>query len=421
MNLADDAASDALSRSSSRATRRKPLPSRAKALRERPPLERGVTDTFLVNEQGSDSPADRAVDENIQRHELRRRHTEGPGGAALATIPPERRLSRSNSEPHVDMDLAYGELPGDEPSQLPPPVAPAHNIEEQVELRQKMSKLTTLLDEANCVQHSVTAMIETLQRDPDALAAVALTLAEISTLARKVAPGVLKSLRATFPAAVALLASPQFMIAAGVGVGVTIVALGGYKIIKRIRANQDEAAAAAGQDEPLALGELHAPELSRIELWRRGIAEEHASSAGTTVDGEYVTPLAERRLIAEGVLDPRLPSPPVSPTTKSHADDDAKSRRSTATHRTSASAAPGRKPRAKSDGKVRPAKSVRSERSERTAKSSRSRSVREPGEHHHRHHHHHGGKGEEKEKEKEEKRRKPSGGGLAMLFKPYGS
>jgi len=156
--------------------------------------------------------------------------------------------------------------------------------------------LTRMLEEAHCLQHSATTTIERLQQNPDALAAVALTLAEISNLARKMAPGALGSLAKTFPAAVALVMSPQFLIATGVGVGVVVVALGGYKIVKRI---QDQRAL----EKEDKLLEMPAG-LDRIEMWRRGIADVESASVGTTVDGEFITPEAGRRLIEEGKIAP---------------------------------------------------------------------------------------------------------------------
>ena len=107
-------------------------------------------------------------------------------------------------------------------------------------LKGEMSKLTQLLDEANCLQYTATTMIDHLQKNPEALAAVGLTLAEISQLARKVGPKALMSMKTAFPAVVALLASPEFLIAGGVAVGVTVVMLGGYKIIKRIKQKKEE-------------------------------------------------------------------------------------------------------------------------------------------------------------------------------------
>ena len=152
-----------------------------------------------------------------------------------------------------------------------------------------------LLDEANCAQHSVKAMIEHLQKNPDAMAAVALTLAEISNIAAKMAPGALTALKGSAPAVFALLASPQFLIAAGVGIGVTVVMLGGYKIIKKIKA-KNAAGKEGSMDEAL---EIDGEEVGRIKAWRRGIvatddgdAHSEVLSVGTSVDGEFITPLA---------------------------------------------------------------------------------------------------------------------------------
>ncbi|KAI9871715.1 MAG: hypothetical protein M1823_008366, partial [Watsoniomyces obsoletus] len=97
-----------------------------------------------------------------------------------------------------------------------------------------------LLDEANCAQHSVKAIVLHLQKNPDAMAAVALTLAEISNIASKMAPGALAVLKTGAPTVFAILAAPEFLIAVGVGVGLTVVMFGGYKIIKKIKAGRAE-------------------------------------------------------------------------------------------------------------------------------------------------------------------------------------
>jgi hypothetical protein len=207
--------------------------------------------------------------------------------------------------------MAYGTLP--------PIVAVKHTATE-AELRGKMSKVTQLLDEANCLQYTATAMIEHLQKNPDALAAVGLSLAEISALVRKVGPVALMNLKTAYPAVVALLASPQFLIAGGLAVGVTIVMLGGYKIIKKIKAQKE----LDNEDNMAQLREIET-EVSQIEVWRRGIAEAKAESVGTTVEGEFITPHAERRLIDEGVLRPEDLKP--------HAPRRAKSERSHRTRR----------------------------------------------------------------------------------------
>lgn len=295
--------------------------------------------------------------------ELMRRHTDMP------IHEPRAKTSRSHSEPHIDMDLAYGDLP-------PPHPSDTHDDEE---LREKASKLTKLLDECNCLQHSVTTTIDSLQKNPDALAAVALTLSEISAIATKMGPSVLPLLKTSFPAVAALLVSPQFMIAGGVAIGVTIVALGGYKIIRKIQAQNETPAPAPIAmpvrapiaEDPYELDELEqleSKELSRIEIWRRGIAEVEAESAGTTVDGEFITPGATRQLVAAGVLD----------------GDDMKSRRSS---------------RRRSHGESHRAKSVRSSAS---ASTSRSKSTKE------------------KEKDRDGKpKKKRELSGLRMLFRSH--
>lgn len=360
IRLDDDARSHA---SSHRSKHSKAATHRSKSHKlpqSRPPLERGYTDSFYANDDSSPRRSrhrfeDDLAGEGEEGHikELARRHTE-------AIVPVKRADStRRKSDSGIDMDLCYGDVP---------PPLPDKRYEE-VELREKASKITMLLDEANCLQYSVTTMVENLQKNPDALAAVALTLGEISTMLRKMGPSVLPVLAKSFPAVVALLASPQFMIAGGVAVGVTIVALGGFKIVKKLQAQKDmqgepmampmSAGAGAGAgdgvgmggpvvEEPLMLEELEPPELSRIEVWRRGIADVEAESAGTSVDGEFITPGATRTLVAEGVLD----------------EDDIKSRRSA---------------RSKRDGEHRSSKSHRAKstysekttHSEKTTKSSK--------------------------------------------------
>jgi hypothetical protein len=207
----------------------------------------------------------------------------------LARLPQNRQGApvRSLSTTAIDMDLAYGDY---HPSSITP--LPFQGVEEK-ELLTLVDKARLLLDEANCAQHSVKAMIEHLQKNPDAMAAVALTLAEISNIASKMAPGVLTALKGSAPAVFALLASPQFLIAAGVGIGVTVVMLGGYKIIKKIKA-KNAANKEGSMDEMM---EIDGDEIGRINAWRRGIvapegADAETASVGTSVDGEYITPLA---------------------------------------------------------------------------------------------------------------------------------
>jgi len=207
--------------------------------------------------------------------ELARRHT------TMYDIPGHRSAPispiRSRSADGIDMNLAYGELPHD---------LVVARTGDEAELKGLVGTVTKLLDEAKCVHYSVTAIIANLQKNPEAMAAVALTLAEISNIVTKMSPGAVMAMKGSAPAVFALLASPQFLIAAGVGVGVTIVALGGYKIIKKIKAKH--AKEEVGVDEMIEIG----GDINRIENWRRGISEAEERSVGTSVEGEFITPMA---------------------------------------------------------------------------------------------------------------------------------
>ncbi|EXJ72686.1 uncharacterized protein A1O5_03833 [Cladophialophora psammophila CBS 110553] len=214
---------------------------------------------------------------------LVRRTTDLPLDTHRSNRPPP---VRSHSVSDVDMDLAYGEF-HPESLMLDPKV-------EQKLQKQEMSSLVTkckmLMDEANCAQHSVRATITHLQTNPDSMAAVALTLAEISNLAGKMAPGALAAFKAGAPSVFAMLAAPEFLIAVGVGVGITVVMFGGYKIIKKIRARVSDKEEDA-MDEMLDVNEL-----DRIEHWRRGIPDTETASVATSVEGEFITPLAARSM-----------------------------------------------------------------------------------------------------------------------------
>jgi hypothetical protein len=194
---------------------------------------------------------------------------------------PEYGSPQPMSTPHVtddiDMHLAYGDVP-------------RPNTPKEQELQGLMSRFDKLMIEAQCVQHSAATIFSSLQANPEAMAAVALTLAEISSLTTKMGPGILSMLKVSSPAIFALLASPQFLIATGVAVGVTIVMFGGYKIIKQIQQNAAENKEASQMEEALVFD----GQLSSIESWRRGIADAEAESVSTSVDGEFITPEAMR-------------------------------------------------------------------------------------------------------------------------------
>ena len=212
-------------------------------------------------------------------------------------LPPRRphTARRSNSASAIDMDLAYGEF---HPESLG--VATVPQPRQKEELSSLVMKAKMLLDEANCAQHSVKAIIAHLQKNPDAMAAVALTLAEISNVVSKMAPGALTGLKVAAPSVFALLAAPEFLIAVGVSVGITVVMFGGYKIIKKIKA-RNAADKDDGADEMLEIG----ADVNRIEHWRRGIADVETASVGTSVEGEFITPMAAASM-GHLPVDPRV-------------------------------------------------------------------------------------------------------------------
>ena len=211
------------------------------------------------------------------RKELVRRHTDRESEFTPPPTP-TRALTTPAAVEEIDLDLAYGDIP---------PPLPVATIDEEAEFKSLVNKVKKLLEEADCLQHTAAVTIANLKKNPDAMAAIALTLAEISNLATKMAPGAVFALKGSAPAVFALLTCPQFLIGGGVAVGLTVVAFGGYKVVKKIKANRS-AKEDPGMDEMLDIS----GEVNRIDNWRRGIAEVEAQSVGTSVDGEFITPHA---------------------------------------------------------------------------------------------------------------------------------
>ncbi|ODM15011.1 hypothetical protein SI65_09506 [Aspergillus cristatus] len=230
---------------------------------------------------------------------LPRRHTQPIMGTR--DVPQQRPpTGRTMSDADIDMDLAYGDYNPEAmvPRNPGPPGAasPANNMQlqkiEDPELNSLVNRAQMLLEEAECLHYSATTAMSQLQQHPDAMAAVALTLAEISNLIGKMAPAAISMLKTSAPAVWALLASPQFLIAAGVGIGATIVMFGGYKIIKQIGgggSNENKPKAIEEPERPEDLMEINTECLSSVEMWRRGVADVEANSVGTKVDGEFIT------------------------------------------------------------------------------------------------------------------------------------
>ena len=251
--------------------------SSGKSSRSGHPSKRPATERHHTTPLSPRSSTFDAGGNSSPRKELVRRHTDRESGFSPPATP-RRAFTTSAAVEEIDMDLAYGDVP---------PPLPVTTIDEQAELDGLVNKVKKLLQEADCLQYTATTTISNLQKNPDAMAAVALTLAEISNVLTKMAPGALFALKGSAPTVFALLACPQFLIGTGVVVGLTVVAFGSYKIVKRIKANHS-AKEDPGMDEMLEIS----GDLNRIDNWRRGIAEVEAQSAGTSVDGEFITPHA---------------------------------------------------------------------------------------------------------------------------------
>lgn len=225
---------------------------------------------------------------------------------------------------NIDMHLAYGNIP--------PDLASRQDLDPKVKertARQLISKIEVLLDEAHCLQHSASTTIRQLQKKPDAAAAVALTLAELSKALAKTSPAILGLLKGKSPAVFALLASPQFLIGTSIAIGLTVVLFGGWKIVKKINKGPQALNAAptvgpgptplrrsqgsygVGFDEAMVIEE----DLSMIESWRRGI---EPFGDNESADVELITPTAHRAAQKDHH--------------RSSGDDD-KSRRSSRSHR----------------------------------------------------------------------------------------
>ncbi|KAK4195850.1 hypothetical protein QBC40DRAFT_15165 [Triangularia verruculosa] len=274
--------------------------------------------------------------------------SKAPSKAPSAAPGPGALVHRSRTEPvlpttvkkkkSIDMDLAYGSIPPDLAQRhdlAPKDMAASRSIhsagitmvdqetevDPQVDIDPQeaqalglMDKIEDFLQEADCVHASATNMIESLQKKPEAAAAVALSLAELSALVGKMSPAFLAFLKGGSPAVFALLASPQFLIGAGVAAGITVVMFGGWKIVKKMTGNasaakeqpiamkalpmasgapqheqrlrelegQTQPQSEASYEEPAAVDEVQ--ELSSIEMWRRGI--EPSFVEGTAAPGD---------------------------------------------------------------------------------------------------------------------------------------
>ncbi|KIH89130.1 hypothetical protein SPBR_06911 [Sporothrix brasiliensis 5110] len=246
----------------------------------------------------------------------------------------------------IDTNLAYGNIPPDLESRID--LDPeAFIVDKADELKESyattlVDRIETLLNEAQCIHHTAASIIRHLQDKPEAAAAVALTLAELSALLTRLSPAYLGVVKGGSPAVFALLASPQFLIGTSIVVGATVILFGGWKIVKRIsevRAAREEGRQtfatgdqsggfpqqhAPGIDSEIVLGTAEEPlsalqsssrgyeealvleeELCTIETWRRGIEPILDGGSGikpweaSEVDLELISPKAMRSCIGD--------------------------------------------------------------------------------------------------------------------------
>lgn len=279
-------------------------------------------------------------------------------------LPEPGHLVRHRTEPilpkkkkSIDMGLAYGDMPPDlaDRHDLGPLRSPLRDRRgsassprssssglgdevnpDEAQALGLMDKIEDFLEEAHCVHHSASNMIATLQERPEAAAAVALSLAELSNLVGKLSPAFLAFIKGGSPAVFALLASPQFLIGTGIAAGITVVMFGGWKIVKKMV----EGASGAGarqMEAPIAMRAVPVPgnaqtvvsdatetkppvvaaaaaaavsasaaasnfdegtvveELSSVERWRRGISP----GFGIGLDDDTEPPIPEVEMLSK--------------------------------------------------------------------------------------------------------------------------
>ncbi|CAK7209100.1 hypothetical protein SCUCBS95973_000336 [Sporothrix curviconia] len=260
------------------------------------------------------------------------RHTGSLGGGGGGSM--------SASTKPIDMNLAYGNIPPDLESRVDlDPIASAGDgtaSQRESQAKTLVDRIEALLNEAQCLHHTAASIICHLQDNPEAAAAVALTLAELSALLAKLSPAFLGVVKGGSPAVFALLASPQFLIGTSIAVGVTVILFGGWKIIKRIsevraareeekmafeladQAPQAQQQADTGSNLGPPLAASRAPissrgvydealvleeELSTIESWRRGIEYDEDTGTepwgGSEADVELISPEALRSRVGD--------------------------------------------------------------------------------------------------------------------------
>jgi len=167
-----------------------------------------------------------------------------------------------------------------------------------------LMRLTDILDTFDCLNASITTLVASLQKDPDALAMVGLTLAEISAIVAKTAPGVVVAAKAAFPVIFGILASPQFLVTAGA----SVIVIGGYQIIRRVTgfgSSPPSTPKSIEEDDHLAFGPGMDDMLSEPE------------DAGKASDAQIqaIAPAPEVKKVKKKALT-FPPTPPLTPVTE---------------------------------------------------------------------------------------------------------
>ncbi|EWC46390.1 hypothetical protein DRE_04333 [Drechslerella stenobrocha 248] len=180
--------------------------------------------------------------ERRERHERRMIEAGGVAGVAgaVGAVGAAEMLTRDNGSDTsslysaADANRSTGQLTVRSMTDLSLPPPPPEVDEEEDHLTALFTQVQDIIDHAAAAQSSVITLVEALRRDPETLAMVGITLAEISTIIAKMSPAALAGVKLSWPMVFTFLASPQFAIVAGVGIGTTIILLGGYKIIKKM-------------------------------------------------------------------------------------------------------------------------------------------------------------------------------------------
>ncbi|KAK6337206.1 hypothetical protein TWF718_009988 [Orbilia javanica] len=183
---------------------------------------------------------DRTEDRRRERRERRERRMIEDGRSEAGTEVRDRDAGSDTSSiySHRERNNSTGALTLRSASTTDlslPPLPPRPEVDEEDDhLTALFTQVQDIIDHAAAAQSSVVTLVDALRREPETLAMVGLTLAEISTIIAKLSPAALAGAQLNWPVVFTFLASPQFAIVAGGVIGTTVILLGGYKIIKKM-------------------------------------------------------------------------------------------------------------------------------------------------------------------------------------------